>query len=418
MFKHIAAIVFIFVCCGVAWGVLGATVLKRTYSSNASIEQQVGQLWGTAQVQRSPNFYYETQREEKIDNKVTLVTIKHPIPLEASKINVDLKLEQRRKGLLWYPTYTVSFAGDYKFQNATDKVQTIFAEFPLPAEQAVYDNFKFVLGDKVMNHVQPSSNAVVFSLPVEPGKVSNLSVAYDSRGMESWRYAFGTYGSAVSHVKDFSLSMTTNFRNIDFPQGSMSPALKTEKGDGWNLSWNYKNMLTGYDVGMSMPQKLNPGPWVSEVTFFAPVSLFLFFFCLFVFTMVKGIRIHPMNYFFIGGGFFSFHLLLAYLVDHVAVEAAFWICAAVSILLVSTYMRLVVSGRFAFIEVTIAQFVYLVLFSYSFFFEQYTGLAVTVLSIVTLFVLMQFTGKVDWDEVFAKRASKKSTAVIPSAPAS
>lgn len=410
MFKHIAAIVFIFVCTAVGWGVLGGTVLNRTYSSNERIEQQVGQLWGTAQVQRSPNFFYETQREEKIDNKVTLVTTKHPIPIDTTRVSVDLKLEQRRKGLLWYPTYTVSFAGDYKFTNNTDKKQTIFAEFPLPADQAIYDNFKFVLGNVTLNHVQPESNAVLYSVPVEQGKSSNFSVAYDSRGMQSWRYAFG---STVSHVKDFSLAMTTNFKNIDFPQGSMSPAIKTEKGDGWNLTWNYKNLLTGYDVGMSMPQKLNPGPWVSEVTFFAPVSLFLFFFCLFVFTMVKGIRIHPMNYFFIGGGFFSFHLLLAYLVDHVAVEAAFWICAAVSILLVSTYMRLAVSGRFAFVEVTLAQFVYLVLFSYSFFFEQYTGLAVTVLCIATLFVLMQFTGKVDWDEVFARRAQKKATAVVP-----
>jgi len=33
------------------------------------------------------------------------------IPLDASRINVALALERRRKGLLWYSTYVVDFAG-------------------------------------------------------------------------------------------------------------------------------------------------------------------------------------------------------------------------------------------------------------------------------------------------------------------
>jgi hypothetical protein len=46
--------------------------------------------------------------------------------------------------------------------------------------------------------------------------------------------------------------------------------------------------------------------------------------------------------------------------------------------------------------------VFLVLFSYSFFFKGYTGLAITVLCIATLFIIMQITGRLDWDEVFRK----------------
>jgi VIT1/CCC1 family predicted Fe2+/Mn2+ transporter len=47
--------------------------------------------------------------------------------------------------------------------------------------------------------------------------------------------------------------------------------------------------------------------------------------------------------------------------------------------------------------------VFLVLFSYAFFFEGYTGLTVTIGAIVTLFALMQLTGRVDWGEVFARK---------------
>jgi len=52
--------------------------------------------------------------------------------------------------------------------------------------------------------------------------------------------------------------------------------------------------------------------------------------------------------------------------------------------------------------------IYLVFFSYTFFFEGYTGLAITILCICTLFVTMQFTGKVDWDKMFAKEKNLKT----------
>jgi hypothetical protein len=112
-----------------------------------------------------------------------------------------------------------------------------------------------------------------------------------------------------------------------------------------------------------------------------------------------------MNYFFLACGFFAFHLLLAYLVDHLSIHTAFAICSAVSIFLVVSYLRLVVGMRFAAVEAGLAQFVYLVLFSYAFFLKGFTGLAVTIGSITTLFVVMQMTGRVRWEEKFAKKAS-------------
>ena len=51
---------------------------------------------------------------------------------------------------------------------------------------------------------------------------------------------------------------------------------------------------------------------------------------------------------------------------------------------------------------------FLVLFSYAFFFEGYTGLTVTIGAIVTLFVLMQATARVDWGAVFAARARREA----------
>ena len=57
--------------------------------------------------------------------------------------------------------------------------------------------------------------------------------------------------------------------------------------------------------------------------------------------------------------------------------------------------------HFAVARAGLAQLVFLVLFSYAFFFEGYTGLTVTIGAVLTLFILMQTTARVDWTAVFA-----------------
>ena len=77
------------------------------------------------------------------------------------------------------------------------------------------------------------------------------------------------------------------------------------------------------------------------------------------------------------------------------------ISSAVSIALVTTYLRIVTGTQFALREAAAAQFIYLVAFSYAFFLRGFTGLAITIGSILTLFVVMQATGKIRWKEKFS-----------------
>jgi hypothetical protein len=60
--------------------------------------------------------------------------------------------------------------------------------------------------------------------------------------------------------------------------------------------------------------------------------------------------------------------------------------------------------RFAAVEAGLAQLIYLVLFSYAFFFKGFSGLAITIGSIITLFLVMQITGRIRWAEKFATRS--------------
>jgi len=400
MFKRVLAISFIYVCTVAGWMILAGTLLVRTEALDGRLRDAVEQLWGTAHTQTPPQVYLKSSAS-RTDNEQGY---RETVALDSSDITVDLKLEHRRKGLLWYSTYHVQFAGVYTVVNHSPQAQEMVVDFKFPAEQAIYDNFRFAVGGQEVSEVELKSGNIVQPFRIEPGESKTVEIAYDSQGLDEWNYDFG---SSVKQVRNFSPTLNTDFDNIDFPQRSISPTAKEKTADGWSLNWRYTNLLTGVKIGMVMPKRLNPGPWVMQLTAAAPVSLFLFFFLLFVCTAGRSIRLHPMNYFFIGAAFFSFHLLLAYLVDHVSIHTAFWLCSAVSVFLVVSYMRLVVGIRFAFVEVALFQLVYLVLFSYTFFFAGYTGLAITVLCVCTLFAVMQFTARIDWEKVFEKTPEKK-----------
>lgn len=417
MTKRIIAIAFIFVCASVAWAILGGTIFSRTYSLDAIAQNRVTSTWGAPQDQPPPVASFReniARKEESTENGKKIVKtvqeeVTTPLPLESSVVDVVLDLEHRQKGLLWYSTYKVAFAGTYSFRNTTDKERTVNFVLNFPTSKAIFDDLVFTI-DGVPVAVINQQNAAIGSIKIAAGQVARLAVGYRSQGLNEWRYSFSN--GDVAQVRDFTLKMKTNFKEIDFPDNSLSPSEKRETGNGWDLTWSYKNLVSGYQIAMVMPEKLQPGPLAGRISFFAPVSLFFFFFLMLIITTMRGIELHPMNYFFLAAAFFSFHLLLAYLVDHVSIHVAFAISAAVSVFLVVSYLRLVVGLHFASREAALAQFVYLVMFSYAFFLKGFTGLAITIGSVATLFVAMQVTGRIRWADKFSLKPSPEPTAEL------
>ena len=407
MIQRIAAIVFIFVCASAGWMILAGTLTYRSSSADSGLRGHVVSTWGAPHEQQPPSATYE----ESVSRLVTSVEdgkkvertvnekISHALPLDASRIQVGLQLEHRQKGLLWFSTYKVGFDGVYQFRNPTVEDQSVKFTLKFPAAQATYDDLVWTVDGVPLRGADPKTAASGVAL-VGAGRTVALRAAYRSQGLDRWTY---NLGADVSQVRDFSLQMTTNFQDIDFPDNTLSPTAKRPISGGWELSWNYKNLVSGFPIAMVMPEKLQPGPLAGEISLFAPVSLFFFFFLMFTISLISGIDLHPMNYFFLAAAFFSFHLLLAYLVDHISIHVSFVLCSVVSLFLVVSYLRLVVGLRFAAVEAATAQFLYLILFSYAFFYKGFTGLAITIGSILTLFTVMQMTAKIRWSERFERK---------------
>jgi hypothetical protein len=412
------SIIFIFFCSVVAWVVLGGTLVHRTDQAKDFGTGAVGELWGTEQYQNAPRFYYMVTREVEVaadepaeggkPSPPKTQIIEEAVFVEPSQADVDasLRLHHRKKGLLWFSTYVVEYRSTYRLANDADEPREIFVEYSFPATNALYDDFTFRFKDREVEFPSAGTDYIVASAELAPGETADVVIGYKSPGLDKWVYSFG---DGVTRVRNFTLVAHTDFKDVDFPEGCVSPTAKKETEDGWELTWKYKDLVTGYQLGVEMPKKLNPGPIASRMSFFAPVSLLFFFTVLFIISAVKidGVKpIHPMNYFFLAAAFFAFHLLFAYLADHVGIHFTFLISGVVSCLLVFVYVGLARSAKYALAYATFPQLMFLILFSYAFFFPGYTGLIITIGAIVTLAVLMVTTARVDWAAKF--RAKKES----------
>ncbi|MCB1232116.1 MAG: inner membrane CreD family protein [Verrucomicrobiae bacterium] len=390
------AILCIVLGTGIAWFILGSAITVRTEGTDSRLCETVASNWGQPMEQVHPSAFYITP---------TAARTRRVIQPETSRISVNLRSDPKKKGLLWYRTYTAEFEGDYVLKNPTPISQTIYVHFEFPAKGARFDKFAFVLDDQQTDQA-PRDGIITEAVILEPGEEIPVHLAYTAAGLDRWTYSFGD----IPRVRGVELTMQTDFDEIDIPAGAESPTSRdrNEVG-GWSLVWQYSNVIGARAIAMEMPAVTNPGPVAARITFFAPVSLVFFFAVVVILGAIRGVNLHPMNYFLLAAGCFAFQLLFAYLVDLVPTMLAFGIAASVSLLLVGGYLTAAVGFRFARIAAA-AQFAYMVLFSYSFFFDGLTGITITIGAIITLALLMGFTAKTDWSEVLADVRPKRRTA--------
>ena len=394
----------------VAWLLLGTSVYVRTSQLESRLGAQMDSLWGPANLAQSAPYVEPVQGQGA------------RIEPTKSTIAVHLDHENRPKGLLWFSTYTVDFDGQYGV-SAPAGGQPMRFVFPLSADVPFMDNLTMAVDGEARDvDSAQTASGLQTDVPAD-GKEHVVAVTYRTRGRDQWTYlpaggevrakSDNLYDRAPpppspdvrpAHVRNFLLTLTTNFRDINYPEGSMSPSEKAETtDDGLKAVWKIQDSRTRQAITVVPPARPDAGPIAARMAFWAPVGLFFFSTVLFTILLLKKVPLHPMHYLLVSAAFFAFHILLAYLVDHVDIQVGFWISAAVSVLLVVSYMRLVAGARFAVLYAGLAQLVYLVGFSYAFFFVGYTGLSIVIVAILTLLVIMMATGRVDWNEVFKKK---------------
>ncbi|MBN1807645.1 MAG: inner membrane CreD family protein [Planctomycetes bacterium] len=386
-FGRITAVGLVFILAAGGWWTLGVVTERRSTRMDSRLGRAVEELWGVSLVQEGPAFTSEIPGTKQV----------RQILPAANAIDVNLSLEHRRKGLIWYATYVCDFRGEYTVTNSDPVARKVQFAYRFPSSRATYDRFTVLVDGRKLDIPINAHDGIRETLEIEPGGTRKVAIAYRTFGLDEWRYRVDR---SAGRILGLRMRVKTDFADYDFPEGTLSPMEKKAEKGGAELTWEAEDLLTQKDIGVKMPQKLNPGPLATRMSFFAPVCLVFFFVLVTAICIVRKVKIHPVHYLFVAAGFFGFHLLFAYLLDHVNVHAAFAVSAAISVTLVTLYLKAALKGRLPWTATFGGQAFYLVLFSYTFFMKGMTGLTIAVGSIATLAVMMKLTAGTDWDEVF------------------
>ncbi|MBT7067708.1 MAG: hypothetical protein HN919_15525, partial [Verrucomicrobia bacterium] len=286
--KRIVVVGMIFaIACG-GWFVLGTATAVRSASLFGKLGPQVENLWGDPLVQKAPSVAVDAPG----------IAPRWIMPLK-NDITVHLDTDYRKKGLIWYPTYTCAFDGTYTITNREALTQKIHIHFDFPDPDATYDNFAIVVDGAGGRATIDTAKGIDETLELGPGESADFRVTYRTRGIRDWRYKMDPN---VGRVQNLSLVLHAGFDDIDYTEGSLSPMTVVDTEEGVDVSWIASDLITSEDVGVIIPEKLNPGPLTSRITFFAPVCLLFFFLLVGTINIIYGVNIHPMHYLFVAAG--------------------------------------------------------------------------------------------------------------------
>ncbi len=127
--RRLAAIAAIYLIATVGWFTLGSTVVVRSGEFDDRLAREVALLWGGPHTQAAPGVFVErpkvvTEQVQQTEQgrsvvKTVTKTIQDLslVAIESSRVQVNLALDHRRKGLIWYDTYAVGLKATYRLRN-------------------------------------------------------------------------------------------------------------------------------------------------------------------------------------------------------------------------------------------------------------------------------------------------------------
>ena len=427
---QLTAIAIIFLGFTIAWVILGSVNAGRTEGQTDLLSKRVQNSYGGPLIITPPRIYYERTRERKVKvaGLETISSFKERETVDPSDSNVavDLSLERKKVGNLWFPVFFAKYRGQYEYDvEAIPKdvrSETLFLLPGLSSSESIFRNIEFKLNGA---SVEPLAR-IVSNTPIEltttryvNGKLM-VDFSYETTGTDYFLYLLSNLGqqqnmgenevrsegiekARLTRLDNFDLKLTTDFIKYEFPKRTVPYTTLRQEAGRSEFEWLFHKTVTGKNLGLIVPEELNPGDIASRISFFAPISLLFFFVVVTIFGILAKNGLHPMHYAFLAATFLSFHLTFSYAADHLSMHFAFTTASLVSCFLTFSYLGRVKDQKYALVATSL-QLLYLVVFSWSFFYQTdsglgITGLVVTIVSVLTLFALMQLTAKLDWQNV-------------------
>ncbi|MGL6554732.1 cell envelope integrity protein CreD [Aeromonas jandaei] len=219
--------------------------------------------------------------------------------------------------------------------------------------------------------------------------------------------------------RESKLQLAGNWPHPNFI-GDFLPASRSLNQEGfsanWQTSWFATDMESRFNRAMNGGEGVLPTFSVSLVqpvdhyqlneraTKYALLFIGLTFISFFMFELLKGLRVHPIQYALVGMGLAIFYLVLLALTEHLGFGWAYLVAALASVLLNGFYLSHVLGGPKQGIGfAALLGLVYAILYSLLQA-EEIALLLGALLLFATLALIMLLTRKLDWYQVMGQQS--------------
>ncbi len=380
--------------------VIGLRIDDRHTSTYSRGLKAVQQIWGGSIRQKPPTLKYPVQTRYEYTNKKTGTvqtrnkTEWRNMGMESQNLDLNLKSSIRKKGLLKFAGYRLSFQGDYTIRNYRKTTANFRFDFPLPDGAGNITNLKVELDGKPYTGDTNLADGIDWAGRLRPGETRRIRVSYEANGTDRFLYALS---GNRREVRNLNVNLTTDFAEYSIPNRAMVPTSRAGDDSGAKLGWKSSNLITGQNIAIRFEVEGNYGKVASRLFFYSPLALILFTGLLLVVTTARGMQLHPMHYLFLMTGFFIFYLFGSYVISFMHIIPGIALSLVLSTGIMLYYAFLIKKGALLIQSTAFAAAMFQWIFSIAFFFPAYTGFLITIAAIIAFVVLMRATAAMDWE---------------------
>jgi inner membrane protein len=365
-------------------------------------------------------------RAEVHDSNGRIVSVQdttHIVLADEMSTTADLAVERRSSGMYEVPVYTsdVTIRGRFlpeDLVHAGEESGTMLsggkAELRLLiADTRGLQGITAATVDGRPVRLQSSAatmggySVLTAAFPVDPTRATPIDFALTLRiaGTESF--------SALPLARSSTLHLRSGWADPSFA-GAMLPGRRSVTAKGFDATWQVMDLNRAYgqhwdaastDVNnrladSAMGVKLvKPGSVYQQndrAGKYGLLFIALTFVAFFLFEVLKGLRLHPVQYLLVGAAMASFYVLLLALSEQIGFGPAYVAAAATVVLIVGGYAAAALRARTAGMVLGgVLALVYAILYGLIGA-EQYALLIGSVVLVVVIALLMYLTRRIDW----------------------
>lgn len=228
-----------------ATAVIAGQVADRTDFASSELARDVEERWGAPVTQPAPSLRFVQSG--------TIFTELKPLPFDKQHVQVQSRMNYRKRGLRYFSGFDFTLSADYAVVNREGHDIDVAFIFPIEVDksQVLLSELQFLVnGAESDLDLGESGNRLVWTGRIPQGATNTFSIRYRARGLDSFIYKLDPALPARDVRLHFAVEGGENF---DYPPQVLS-ATQVETGRGTvALGWAFQSLESGVNLGVILP---------------------------------------------------------------------------------------------------------------------------------------------------------------------